>query len=230
MTIMKNIAFICFAVALLSVLGCKKYDELLPDPQVQTISASQASLIESFSGLTRDGQGGACNLVYNTADIPDILCRIVLNAREGSEIIFLVDKTSSMADDIDEVKANINEIIDCLPEGVRLGAATYGDNREDDPEEWYDRTDLTEDYDVIRNYVNAITVVGGGDIPESVYDALWKTLDEMPWKDCKAPDMIIVMGDAPPKEGTETDYDADDVLDKAESLCPGTEFYPVIIL
>ena len=224
-----NIAFI-FCFCLLAFIGCKEFDELMPEPQVQTISASQGELIDAFSGLVQEGQGGACNVVYNTAEIPDILCRIVLDAREGSEIVFLVDKTSSMADDIAEVKQNINEIIDCLPEGVRLGAATYGDNREDDPEDWYDRTELTEDYEEIRTYVNAITVIGGGDLPESVYDALWKTLDEMPWKDCKAPDLIIVMADAPPKEGADTDNSAEDVLDKAMSLCPDTEFYPVIIL
>ncbi len=151
------------------------------------------------------------------------------DAREGSEIVFLVDKTGSMEDDIEEVKRSINRIIDCLPPGCRLGAAAYGDNRSDGAS-WFSSVDLNEDYSITREFVNLISVVGGGDIPESVYDGIWKVLDEMSWKDCRAPDKIIVMGDAPPKTGTDTDYTVDDVLVKAKSLCPDTEFYPVIVL
>jgi hypothetical protein len=224
---MKNIHLFIY-LALISLLSCNEFSELMFEPEIGTISEAEAELINSFSGLTND-DASACNIVRETGEIPDILCRIVAEARRGSEIVFLVDRTASMGDDIDEVKRNINDIINCLPDGVRLGAATYGDNRADG-DNWFTSIDLSEDYSVVRTFINAITVVGGGDDPESVFDGIYRVLDEMSWKDCVAPDKIIVMGDAPPHTGTLTDYSVEDVLQKAESICPDTEFYPVIVL
>lgn len=217
-----------WSIALLFTISCEMFDELAIEPQVQDVPFESTELIEAFSSLT-GGNTSACYLISEPEEIPDRLCQVVEGAEEGSEIVFLVDKTKSMEDDIDEVKRNINKIIECLPEGCRLGAAAYGDNRSDGSD-WYSSSDLNEDYSVARVFINAISVVGGGDLPESVYDAIYKALDEMSWQDCSAPDKIIVMGDAPPLTGTATDYDADDVLAKAKSLCDDTEFYPVIIL
>lgn len=198
------------------------------EPQVRAISYSEAELIDAFSTLT-GGDATACNLAYEVREIPDILCRIMLDARKGSEIVFLIDKTGSMADDIEEVKRNVNQIIDCLPEGCRLGAAAYGDFFADG-EEWYSSSDLNAEYSIAQTFINDLSVVGGGDDPESVYDALYEVLDSMSWRDCSAPDKIIVMGDAPPHTGSQTVHEAEEVLVKAESICPGTTFYPVIVL
>lgn len=208
--------------------ACTTYESVIPDPQVQSLSADQAELVAAFSGLT-DGEKGACNFIYETESIPEVLCRIVEGAEPGSEIIFLIDKTSSMEDDIDEVRRSINDIIDCLPPQTFLGAAAYGDRLVDGPG-WYERTDLTTDFDDIRKFVNEIFPRGGGDQPESVYDAIWETLDQMPWKGCDAPDKIIVMGDAMPHEGVKSTYSLEQVLEKAKEICPNTEFYPVIVL
>ena len=59
---------------------------------------------------------------------------------------------------------------------------------------------------------------------------IWRTLDEMNWKDCDAPDKIIIMGDAAPLEGNRTEHTLEDVLDKAKTICGSTQFFPVIIL
>lgn len=227
--VMKKLNLFWLAAGLALLSACEKYDDLIPTPQTEQITADEEELIRLFSELT-DNDPSACNLVRDPSEIPDVLCRIVADAEKGSEIVFLVDNTTSMRDDIDEVKRNINRIIDCLPDGVRLGAATYGDINVDGPG-WYERSDLNPDYEVARAFINAISLLGGGDDPESVYDALFKTLDEMSWLDCSAPDKIIVMGDAPPLiEPGLTTYQSADVIAKAESICPDTEFYPVIVL
>lgn len=220
---------ILFIVAISGLfLACDKFDQLLPEAEIREISDRQVELIRSFSTLTEEDLS-ACELIFDPLEIPDVLCRILIDAEPGSEIVFLVDKTSSMSDDIDEVKRNINKIIDCLPEGVRLGAATYGDFFADGSR-WFDFINLTENRQEIRTYVNAISVIGGGDEPESVYDGIFEVLDKMSWKDCGAPDRIIVMGDAPPLTGSRSNHTLEEVLAKAESICPNTEFYPVIIL
>lgn len=226
---MRKINSLLFVFALLILSTCNSFDDLAIEPEVRTIPLESLELIEAFSTLT-NGDTEACNLVYDPEDIPDILCNLIQDAERGSEIVFVVDKTTSMVEEIDQVKLNINKIIDCLPDGCRLGAATYGDKRSDG-EWWFRSIDLSEDYDDAREFVNAITLEGGGfDLPESVYDALYEVLDIMSWKDCSAPDKIIVMGDAEPKTGSGTDYTAEEVLAKAQDLCDDTEFYPVIVL
>lgn len=216
-------------LALLSVFGCKNFKDQMPEPEIKNVSSKQADLIKAFSGLGSNNKPSACNFIYTPEDIPKVLCRIVSEAKAGSEIVFLIDKTGSMDDDIDQVKKSINEIIDCLPPGCRLGAATYGDFYADGSD-WFDIELLTEDYQLIRNYVNLISTTGGGDIAESVYDGIWEVLVQMPWKDCNAPDKIIVMGDAEPHTGLLTNHSQDEVIEKAQSICPNTEFYPVLIL
>lgn len=204
------------------------YNEVIPSPQIRQLSSNQGNLITAFNGLV-GGDASACNFIFEEGSIPDVLCRIVSDAQPGSEIVFLVDKTGSMEDDIEEVRASIDRIIDCLPPGTYLAAASYGD-RLTDGANWYTRTDLTTDFEKIRSFVNNLRLTGGGDTPESVFDGIWRTLDEMPWKDCSAPDKIIVMGDAEPHTGSKTMYSLEDVLEKARSICPNTEFHPVIVL
>lgn len=225
---MKKIIYIIVSVGLIGFFSCKKVENLVPEFEVKQISFNQAELISAFAGLTNNDES-ACNVITNPQEIPEVLCRIVSDAKEGSEIIFMVDKTGSMADDIDEVKKNINKIIDCLPQGCRLGAATYGDYFEDN-RNWFDYAQLTESYNEIRTYINDIRVTGGGDIPESVYDGIFEVLEVMEWKDCDAPDKIIVMGDAPPKTASGTNHSLDEVLEKTKSICSDTEFFPVIVL
>lgn len=224
----RQLHFIIVTIILTGLFGCKKYNDLVPEFETVQISNSQTQLIESFSVLTNN-DASACNLILDKQEIPEILCSVLTRLKQGSEVVFLVDATSSMSDDIDEVKRNINEILNCIPGGVRLGAATYGDNQAD-PSNWYDAIDLTDDKELVRVFINAISVFGGGDYPESVFDAIWKTLDEFSWRDCDAPDMIIVMGDAEPKVGSGTNHSAEDVLAKAKSLCDNTLFVPVIVL
>lgn len=227
---MKTQLYFLLLLSLAATLnGCKKFDYIMHDPQVQFIGADRAELLDAFSGFTNDDPT-ACNLIYNPEEIPDVLCRIVKEARKGSEIVFLIDNSASMGDDIDQVKQNVNDIIDCLPKGCRLAAATYSD-RWVDGLNWFQTTTLTEDYDQIRTFVNAIGLLDGGDYPESAFDALMRILVELPWRDCTAPDKIIVMTDAlPHTDPAYTEFSLEQVLQQAESLCPNTGFYPVIVL
>ena len=220
--------FICLLLSC-CFLACSPFDDLVDEPTKQFLTTDEAELINLFAVLT-GGDPSGCSIVRDIRDIPRTLCGIVEEARRGSEIVFLVDNTTSMFDDIDQVKANINEIIDCLPDGVRLGAATYSDRNTDDP--WFTFSDLSDNYDIGRDFINAITLpeTANADLPESVYDGIYEVLEVMSWQDCDAPDKIIVMGDAEPHTGPLTQYSAEDVLARSQAICRDTEFYPVSIL
>ena len=64
--------------------------------------------------------------------------------------------------------------------------------------------DLTTSAATAQTAINAITVGGGGDIPEAVYSATYATLEGGiigGWRNDPTSRMVIVMGDAPGQTG-----------------------------
>jgi hypothetical protein len=146
----------------------------------------------------------------------------------GADVVFLIDNTGSMEDDIDSVKASVTTILESLPQNTRVGLATYGDNNLD-PNGWYSYTDLTDDHDVIKTKVNQIELSGGGpDWLESVYDGLWETMVKMSWFS-STQRLIIVLGDAPPLTDDDTNHSLDDVIEKSEETFPAINVFLVMI-
>ncbi len=85
-----------------------------------------------------------------------------------ADIVFVLDTTGSMTDEIESVKDNIVEFTDSLDvNGIdfRLAMVTFGDQVKD-------TYDFTDDPYVFRGYVSDQTAAGGGDIPENSLDAL----------------------------------------------------------
>jgi hypothetical protein len=105
--------------------------------------------------------------------------------------------------------------------------AVYNDANED-PTGWYSWFDLTTDYTLAISYLNDINVYGGGDFPESVYDGIYLTVDNLSWSS-SSKRMILVIGDAPPLDGDLTTYSLKQVIDKCESMSIDVNLYPVLI-
>src|SRR5699024_10881105 len=94
-------------------------------------------------------------------------------AASPRDIMFSIDTTGSMAGYIDQVKIAVDEMAGDLASpgsGARVGLAEY----RDDVDAFQARTvtDLTTDVDDFRADLNALTVNGGGDFPESVYSGI----------------------------------------------------------
>ena len=182
---------------------------------------------EAFDVLAEftDGKAYESTSVYELSDV--ILTVIGEQAQASGDLVFLIDNTGSMSDDIYIIQTNLNDIIDALPEGVRVGVAEYGDNNVD-PYDWYDSTPLTTGLETVKTYINNITTTSGGDTPESVYDGLYKAIEEMNWSST-VKKMIIVIGDAPPLEGSYTNYTLKNVVDKAKESGIVTNLYPILV-
>lgn len=136
------------------------------------------------------------------ADVP-VLIRTIFeeNIPEGPvDLVFVIDTTGSMHDDVDAVKADMREILAHLRErnpDYRVGVVAYRDIFD----EYLTRTyaELTSDDVLIDQAINALTVYGGDDWREHVYAGIHTALDLQPWR----PDVsqhIILMGDAPPHD------------------------------
>jgi hypothetical protein len=114
------------------------------------------------------------------------------------DLLFLIDATGSMADEIDKLKATVGDIadqIDALPQhpDVRYGLVAYRDRGDEFVVRSYHFADLAG----FQSRLNELSAAGGGDYPESVNEALYKSVRTIAWRP-DAVRMIALIADAPP--------------------------------
>ncbi len=135
-------------------------------------------------------------------DVPVLIIRIFDESVPPGpvDVVFVVDATGSMRDDIGAVKGDMRRILDHLrarnPD-YRIGVVAYRDITD----EFLTHTFLTLSADEaeIEAAIAAIAVDGGDDWREHVYAGIDTALDGQPWRP-EASQHIILMGDAPPHE------------------------------
>lgn len=180
--------------------------------------------------------GTSDNLVATIIDV------INSHANENSDLMFLIDKTGSMGDDIDEVRNGLTDIIDILPNNCRLGLATYGDLACDSlwtSGNWFDFQNLTDDHDLIQELVDDLSTTGGCDYPESVFDGIYRCINQGFWESDNK--LILVIGDAPPliqpctlpltslQPFECTEYSAMEVIELCNSSEIVANLYPILV-
>ena len=143
------------------------------------------------------------------------------------DILFLIDATGSMADEINQLKDNIRAIsaqIDALPSqpDVRFGMVTYRDR---DDEFLTNVFDFTPNVDVFAEDLAGVFADGGGDYPEDLNEALYRAVHEPEWRVEGTVSLIFLVADAPPHldYGQENHY-AVEMLAAAER---GVKIYPI---
>lgn len=157
---------------------------------------------ENSFGLLADLTGGYYSTTPSSDSLTDVIIALIDSfASEGADIMFLIDKTGSMWDDIAAIQSGLTSIIAALPASCRLGLASYGDLMEDSVwgwggNDWYDFEDLTLNHPDIQLLVDNLTTTGGGLIPESVFDGLYRTIQKADWQSTNK--LLIIIGDAPP--------------------------------
>jgi hypothetical protein len=171
--------------------------------------------------------GGECveeEITFETGDL-----RI-----DRVDVVFLIDASGSMGDEIDEVQDQSTEIMEsvrALVSDSAFGVASFVDYSEftdskyestygsgDDYPYRLDQ-DITEDTGDTRAALNRIELLYGNDMPESYSRALW----EMQFLDWRADSkrIVVLFGDAHPHDRTffDEDYGVDPGRDEIE----GTE-------
>jgi Mg-chelatase subunit ChlD len=115
------------------------------------------------------------------------------------DLVFVMDTTGSMRDELEDVQANlvgIIRILHRLAASLRVGFVAFKD-REDAYLTRVFPLDGMDDRNVARilDFVKGLKAQGGGDIPEPINLALEKAAT-MSWRE-NAQGLIIVVGDAP---------------------------------
>ncbi len=120
------------------------------------------------------------------------------------DIVFVVDATSSMNDEITYLKSELLDVISRIKDAnedvdFNLGSVFYRDTND----EYLTRVSpLSSDHEEIINFVDNQNSNGGGDHPEAVETALEKTL-QLSWR-ADALKMVFLILDAPPHEDDAT--------------------------
>ena len=120
--------------------------------------------------------------------------------RARLDLVFLIDATGSMADEIGKLKATLRSIAD---EVARLpsqpdtcfGLVAY---RDIDDAFVTRRVDFTNDLASFQGALNALQADGGGDYPEAMNEALHETVHRLSWRGDGATRLVILLADAPP--------------------------------
>ena len=136
-------------------------------------------------------------------------------SRPQIDVVFVIDTTGSMADEIDVVKAQVRDIMNKVESGqpkpyVRFGVVAYRDRGDAYvTKNW----PLTADLSTIQAAVSSLVADGGGDTPESVNEALHVGLEQMNWNyDQKTRRVLFLIGDAGPHVDYPNDYDFRDEM------------------
>jgi len=187
----------------------------------------------AFRALARDTDGE-----YSEAGGSNEVVDAILNAIDratspgGSfDLLFIIDKTGSMADDISAVQGAIDEILNLIETrssgSARVGVVAYGDQCSDSV--WFTQLGLTSDLDAVRAEVNSISATGGGDIPESVFEAVEAGIYSMDWR--AEVRFGILIGDAGPHPVGDAcrTSSLSSAVDAAKSEGVTVNLYPILV-
>ena len=156
----------------------------------------------------------------------DKIGRIITSVEGGSiDVVLVVDTTISMKNDINFIKKKLVPLVKTHIEGFdsfRIGIVMYRDYKE----AYLTREiDFQDDLERVQWYLDRITVSGGRDIPEAVYEGIFSGISNYEWTGDHR--IIIQVGDAPPHEEPKGTITKEMVYKEAADL--GISIYPILL-
>jgi hypothetical protein len=143
------------------------------------------------------------------------------------DVMFVIDATGSMSDEIEQLKANVISISDrlaALPGApdVRFATTVFRDRGD----AFVTRTfDFTPDVRAFQGALRAVVADGGGDTPESVNAALHDAIHKPSWRGGETVSLAFLVGDAAPHLNYPDD--ADYAVEMLEAAKRGIEIEPI---
>ncbi len=181
--------------------------------------------VDSFREIAEKGNG---EIIYSEGEeslLDDIAA--VLDHAEGEslDLVFAIDTTESMKNDVPFLKEKLIELLEEKTEGfidVSVGLVYYKDYGET----YITKTvPFTRDMEQVKKAVDRIKVWGGKDRPEAVYEALDSAVTGYAWSADER--IIILIGDAPPHPKPKGSIRREDVFKKASER--EIKIYPIIL-
>ncbi|HEY4082016.1 MAG TPA: VWA domain-containing protein [Burkholderiaceae bacterium] len=120
--------------------------------------------------------------------------------RARLDLVFLVDATGSMGDEIDKLRSSLQTIVNKIAQApsrpdLCLGLVAYRDRVD---EFLIKSHDLSNDVPGFQRALNGLKADGGGDYPEAMNEALADTVQRISWRGEGSTRLVILLADAPP--------------------------------
>lgn len=189
------------------------------------LSPREAAIAQQYAQWSNKSGGKFYDAVHKP--LLDVLGNVLDDQLvDGADIVFLIDHTSSMEDDIAEIREQMRTLIDRVRahKGVRVGMVTFSDVKSGS-KFGYHAHGLTDDYDGLAAFLEGIELLGS---VEDVYGAIIKTVEEFGWRS-RSKRLIVIVSDEKPASGTDTNYTEDDVLVRCARHQVKTNLYPVLV-
>lgn len=122
------------------------------------------------------------------------------NMPKRTDILFVVDATSSMSDEINYLKAELKDVIGQAQTqrtdlDINLGSVFYRDKGD---EYLTKKSDFSTRIDQTIEFIQSNGAAGGGDYEEAVEDALQVGIEDMKWSEEAVARLLFLVLDAPP--------------------------------
>ena len=185
--------------------------------------------VKTFTDLADTTEG---EMIYAKGP-EDILPTIKQILKKGEkdhlDLLFALDSTESMKDDIEEVRKNISSMLaETLPQykTYRIALVLYKDYREDFLVR--EACVFTDNLKKFEKALYGFKVFGGRDIPEAVYEGIFLGLRQS-WRalDADVDKKLILIGDAPPHPKPRGKVTKENVDKLAADK--GVKIYPIIL-
>lgn len=165
------------------------------------------------------------HLIDEDNTLEDVLKKIpdeIENAENG-HLIFLIDTTSSMAEEFPVFRKQFRSMIKEINQKIKdlsVGFVLYRDYGENYVTK---RIDLSNDYDYFESLLSRIRLTGGQDIPEAVHEAMYEFNN---FKYTSSNRIAYLIGDAPAHKTPRHKITKEDAMDaikknniKIKSIC-----------
>jgi hypothetical protein len=176
---------------------------------------------------SKDGQSASLTFDESLHEHTLVLDSASAGSPVRLDVLFLIDATGSMSDEIQQLKENmirVSERIDAFGErpDVRFGMTIYRDRGD----LFTSRTfDFTPDLEAFTNALDEVIAEGGGDYPESLNEGLHGALHLPEWRVTETVSLVFLIADAPPHLDYQQDHDyAQDVFTALER---GIKIFPI---
>lgn len=128
------------------------------------------------------------------------------------DLMYVVDTTGSMGDELDYLKAEIKNVIERVESeagvSIRTSANFYRDEGDEYVVKYFDFRDNASE---VADLVGEQNAEGGGDYEEAVHTALNNAINEHDWSDESSVKLMFLVLDAPP-------HNSDDIVKQLSEL------------
>ena len=166
------------------------------------------------TGVTASTTDGQSQSTHTLSTNKGPYHRIVLKSdtpihpNQPLDVLFLLDSTGSMQDEITRIKDTLLSIasrVDELPSNprTRFAMVSYRDRGDDYITRLYDFESKVTRF---QRRISAVSAAGGGDYPESLNEALHIAVNEADWRTRDTVKIVFLIADAPPHLDYHQDY------------------------